>query len=132
MIYQVKTFGKMTEPPNGLLDPKVRQKTLYELSQGNNSVSDLHDYLDKCGDVISKFDIVELYEDGSADWEVTTTRPLTNSEEKYMIHYILGQCGDGWGEGFEQHPMFEIKGIEYYYSPWNGDFKVKPVIIGKK
>lgn len=32
--------------------------------------------------------------------------------------FLSGQCSDGWGEGFEQHPL-EINGIEYYISTWD-------------
>lgn len=39
---------------------------------------------------------------------------------------ITGQLSDGWGEGFEQHPV-TIGGEDYYISFWNcDDFYLKP------
>jgi hypothetical protein len=77
-------------------------------------------------------------------WTVYTDGQLDRSEEKNLLDYITGQCSDGWGEEFEQFPIYKYSGIwedeweeedpdtgewdsgteefsatyEIYYSPW--------------
>lgn len=43
---------------------------------------------------------------------------LTPAEEELLKDYITGQNADGWGEGFEQHPLKTEDG-DLYVSFWN-------------
>lgn len=43
-------------------------------------------------------------------WTVYTSDVLDKKEEKSLLDYITGQCSDGWGEGFEQHPVTKYSG----------------------
>lgn len=43
-------------------------------------------------------------------WTVYTSDVLDRKEEKSLLDYITGQCSDGWGEGFEQHPVTKYSG----------------------
>ena len=45
---------------------------------------------------------------------------LLDDEQTVLCNYISGQYSDGWGEGFEQHPI-TIGGEDYYISFWNCD-----------
>ena len=51
-------------------------------------------------------------------FEVEATRPLTAAEQEAMADYVMGQCSDGWGEGFEQDE-FEIDDERLYVSTWS-------------
>ena len=44
--------------------------------------------------------------------------PLTDAETEELRGWIDGQCSDGWGEGFEQHPVDTPDG-ELYISFWD-------------
>ena len=51
---------------------------------------------------------------------------LNKTELEELSDEITGQLSDGWGEGFEQHPV-TIGGEDYYISFWNcDDFYLKP------
>ena len=51
---------------------------------------------------------------------------LNKTELEELSDEITGQLSDGWGEGFEQHPVI-IGGEDYYISFWNcDDFYLKP------
>lgn len=51
---------------------------------------------------------------------------LSKTELAELSDEITGQLSDGWGEGFEQHPV-TIGGEDYYISFWNcDDFYLKP------
>lgn len=51
---------------------------------------------------------------------------LNKTELAELSDEISGQLSDGWGEGFEQHPV-TIGGEDYYISFWNCDvFYLKP------
>lgn len=51
---------------------------------------------------------------------------LNKTELEELSDEITGQLSDGWGEGFEQHPV-AIGGEDYYISFWNcDDFYLKP------
>lgn len=51
---------------------------------------------------------------------------LNKTELEELSDEITGQLSDGWGEGFEQHPV-TIGGEDYYISFWNcDDFYIKP------
>lgn len=125
MIYQMKTYGK-TDPKELLLDPQNRDRLLDALNNGGNGVSDLHDYLNELQDVVTKFEVTEVFSDGSLCWDVHVERTLNKKEKAYLIDYLWGQCSDGWGEGFEQYPFMIVKNQEYFYSPWNGNRTQKP------
>lgn len=43
---------------------------------------------------------------------------LRPEELRALGEYVMGQCSDGWGEGFEQNE-FKIDGEEYYVSTWS-------------
>lgn len=45
---------------------------------------------------------------------------LNKTELEELSDEITGQLSDGWGEGFEQHPV-TIGGEDYYISFWNCD-----------
>jgi hypothetical protein len=51
-------------------------------------------------------------------FEVEGAPDLSAIEYKALADYVLGQCSDGWGEGFEQHE-FRFDGEEYYVSTWS-------------
>lgn len=50
--------------------------------------------------------------------KVELTEPLYDSEKDEVVEFISGQNSDGWGEGFEQHPI-DIGGDELYVSFWH-------------
>lgn len=51
---------------------------------------------------------------------------LSSMELEELSDEITGQLSDGWGEGFEQHPV-TIGSEDYYISFWNcDDFYLKP------
>ena len=118
---------KKTAENSYVLSAKVREKLLDALNHGSSGVYDLHEYLDKeYSSLITSFKVNEVFEDGSLSWDITVERVLSKKEKDYIIDYLWGQCSDGWGEGFEQHPFMMKKGTEFYYSPWNGNRKQKP------
>ena len=45
---------------------------------------------------------------------------LDSAETIELANYITGQFADGWGEGYEQHPV-ELSEDEVYISFWNSD-----------
>lgn len=50
------------------------------------------------------------------------SEPLTEEDINVLKEYWAGQMSDGWGEGFEQHPI-DIEEGEIYVSFWNsGNF----------
>ena len=46
--------------------------------------------------------------------------PLTEEEIDILKDYWIGQMSDGWGEGFEQHPI-DVDDGEIYVSFWNSE-----------
>lgn len=50
--------------------------------------------------------------------ECKISEPLTEEEIKVLKEYWTGQMSDGWGEGFEQHPI-NVEDGEIYVSFWN-------------
>lgn len=49
--------------------------------------------------------------------------------QEYITDYILGQCSDGWGEGYEQSPVISNRTGEHeieevYFSPWTPEAEV--------
>ena len=52
--------------------------------------------------------------------ECRVTEPLNEREMYELIDDISGQLSDGWGEGFEQHPI-KIDEGELYVSFWNSE-----------
>ena len=52
---------------------------------------------------------------------------LDSAETIELANYITGQFADGWGEGYEQHPV-ELGEDEVYISFWNSgdDYFLKP------
>ena len=51
---------------------------------------------------------------------------LDKAEMRELVDYVIGQFSDGWGEGFEQHPI-TLGGDEVYISFWgSGDYFLKP------
>ena len=65
-------------------------------------------------------------------WGCTTvklTSPLTDTEQKDLQDYLIGQFADGWGEGFEQREI-EVDGGTLYVHFWNPDnftFELGPI-----
>ena len=132
MIYTIKTFGELKEGEDwdlssGLSDENIKSQVLEALSR---DVYELFRYFeDPLNTVIDSIDVVSLNNDGSAVWRVESTRDLTKSEITKLLKEISGQCSDGWGEGFEQHPACIDQGIEYFYSPWKSGSEFAPVVI---
>ena len=50
--------------------------------------------------------------------ECKISEPLIEEEIKVLKDYWTGQMSDGWGEGFEQHPI-SVEDGEIYVSFWN-------------
>lgn len=51
--------------------------------------------------------------------KVELTAPLTESEKEELTDFISGQNSDGWGEGFEQHPISTDEGdicVSFWHS----------------
>jgi uncharacterized protein YdcH (DUF465 family) len=49
---------------------------------------------------------------------VIVNEKLTDAEIKDLKRYLTGQFSDGWGEGFEQSPIYSYK---YEYDEWYED-----------
>lgn len=68
----------------------------------------LAEYLDYNNRKLEK-DIIEsiivTIKNNKANANVKATRELTNEELEIVKDYIIAQYADGWGEGFEQHPI---------------------------
>ncbi len=52
--------------------------------------------------------------------ECKISEPLTKEDIHILKDYWTGQMSDGWGEGFEQHPI-EVEDGEIYVSFWNSE-----------
>lgn len=52
--------------------------------------------------------------------ECKISEPMTEEDIKVMKDYWTGQMSEGWGEGFEQHPI-KIDEGELYVSFWNSE-----------
>lgn len=52
--------------------------------------------------------------------ECKISEPMTEEDIKVLKDYWTGQMSDGWGEGFEQHPI-KIDEGELYVSFWNSE-----------
>lgn len=52
--------------------------------------------------------------------ECKISEPMTEEDIKVLKDYWTGQMSDGWGEGFEQHPIKIYEG-ELYVSFWNSE-----------
>lgn len=52
---------------------------------------------------------------------ITTNEDLTADEVDWLEKFITGQCSDGWGEGFEQYPIKDEDGENWYVSTWHTD-----------
>lgn len=117
MIYQVKTYGDM-EDISLLKDPALL-KRLFDHITDNLEQTGLHEYMDKgYSSIVTKMEITELNADGTALWDIMVSKVLSEDEKEYILDFIMGQCSDGWGEGYEQYPFFEKGSVELYYSPW--------------
>ena len=51
---------------------------------------------------------------------VTFHQDLSERQWNAVMEYITGQYSDGWGEGFEQHPI-TVEDGEIYVSFWNSE-----------
>lgn len=102
---QIKQFiRKFTEP-------EEKERGLMHWYGDNNSVSEK---------VHSAFASVEIRENQL--YGVITAKiygELTSDELMKFSDYCVGQCADGWGEGFEQRPIKTCDG-DIYVSFWNG------------
>lgn len=106
MIYQVKTYGDM-EDISLLKDPALL-KRLFDHITDNLEQTGLHEYMDKgYSSIVTKMEITELNADGTALWDIMVSKVLSEDEKEYILDFIMGQCSDGWGEGYEQYPFFE-------------------------
>lgn len=54
---------------------------------------------------------------GVADCRIDS--PLEGEELRQLVSYLSGQASDGWGEGFEQRPIF-LDEEELYVHLWQG------------
>jgi len=52
---------------------------------------------------------------------VTTSRVLTDQEEKDLVEDITGQFSDGWGEAFEQSRISGEEPYRHYYARFWSD-----------
>lgn len=52
--------------------------------------------------------------------ECKISEPMTEEDIKVLKDYWTGQMSEGWGEGFEQHPI-KIDEGELYVSVWNSE-----------
>lgn len=52
--------------------------------------------------------------------ECKISEPLTENDIEVLKEYWTGQMSDGWGEGFEQHPI-TVEDGEIYVSFWNSE-----------
>ena len=52
--------------------------------------------------------------------ECKVSEALTEHDIEVLKEYWTGQMSDGWGEGFEQHPILVEDG-EIYVSFWNSE-----------
>lgn len=116
-------MGK-SDPETALDNIHVRKQFLMAIEFDH----DLKDYLSEdLDEVTESIKAVKLESNGTLLWEVKTSRVLTKTEERSLENYLTGQCSDGWGEGFEQHPVLIKQDQEYFYSPWIPGSKAKIV-----
>ena len=52
--------------------------------------------------------------------ECKVSEALTEHDIEVLKEYWTGQMSDGWGEGFEQHPI-SVEDGEIYVSFWNSE-----------
>ncbi len=69
---------------------------------------------DKIHDAITGITL-RLSSDGTAQWTITSNEELTDGVRERLIDWIEGQCGDGYGEGLEQTPMYEEDDYDEVY-----------------
>ena len=88
---------------------RMKEKGLMKYFRDNENISTK---------VLSAFPRVEIL-DGEIYGVMVTEQneKLLVDEEKQFIDYMSGQFSDGWGEGFEQHPIKTSDG-EIYVSFW--------------
>jgi len=73
---------------------------------------------------ILSLEVTKLKNGNKIVGEIKIDRELTDDEMESVEDYLVGQCSDGWGEGFEQSQEKEkIKGLNFYVSikPWWSD-----------
>ena len=83
------------------------------------------EYLDK----IRKVAPVKVIEINGSPYTVFEVDADDDVPQEYITEYILGQCSDGWGEGYEQSPVIsnrveESEYEEVYFSPWTPEAEV--------
>lgn len=92
------------------------QKEIFDELKKDFNESDLVQYFDE-SEELGVVDIKvegDNFDNGRFCIEVKTSKELSDDELSIIENYIIGQCSDGWGEGFEQQPT----GKDYYVSTW--------------
>lgn len=75
-------------------------------------------------DRVSRIDTpnIRIGNDGKVEttFQVEAAADLTAAEKNALVDHVMGQCSDGWGEGFEQQAIkLDGSDEEYYVSTWS-------------
>lgn len=130
MKYQVKVLGNVTQASenDGYMsmyssDPADAEQYIEEINMAIAAdYEDLAQYIGCSDERAKKLQAVTsinqptavnpVMDKFSMVWVVETSRELTEDEQKALVDYIEGQSSDGWGEGFEQHPVHKYHSNE--------------------
>lgn len=111
--------SELTEYADAIAEAVEREACAEEAARG------LMHYFDRDREVAAKvLSAVPKVEEVNGELygvlECKISEPLSERDIEVLKDYWIGQMSDGWGEGFEQHPVQTDRG-EIYVSFWNSE-----------